>query len=55
MNNILCFLHHLAFGNPKGSFCNGNGKIIDFNPVELTDRNLNWIPSFITKSNLSMG
>jgi len=54
MYNVLSFFHHLAFSNPKSSFCNSNGKIIDFNSVELIDRNLNRTQILITKRNLSM-
>lgn len=54
MHNVLGFFHHLAFSNPKSGFCNSNSKIIDFNSVELTDRNLNGVPICITKRNLSM-
>ena len=36
-DNIFRFLHHLGFGNPESRFCHGDGKIIDFNAVELFD------------------
>ena len=43
VDNGFGLFHHLAFGNPKGCFGNGDGKIVDFNTEELSDGNLNRI------------
>ena len=43
MNNGLSLLHHLQFGNPKGSLSHRYRKIINFNAVEVRDRNFNGI------------
>jgi hypothetical protein len=43
MNHVLCLLHHLAFRNPERGFCNGHGKIVDFDAVKLPNGNLNGI------------
>jgi len=53
VNNVLGFLEHLAFCNPKGSFCNRNSKVVDFNAVELADLNPNRLGVF-AKRNLSV-
>ena len=37
MNNILGFLHHLAFRDPKGGLGNGDGKIVDLDINEALD------------------
>ena len=53
-NNGFCFFHHLAFRNPQGSLCNCDGKVIDFNTIELTDGNLYRVPLYIAKDNLPL-
>ena len=53
MNNVLGFLEHLAFCNPKRRFRYRNGKIVDFNSVELADLNLNRLGVFAER-NLSV-
>ena len=46
MNNLLRFLNHLQFGNPQGSLSDGNGKVVNFNSEELSDRNFNRVDEF---------
>ena len=43
MNNVLGFLHHLTFGDPKGGFSDGHSKVVNLNAVELTNRHLDGI------------
>ena len=40
INDFFRFLHHLAFGYPKGGFCNRYGEIVDFNSIKLSNRDL---------------
>gem|GEM_PF-5387144 len=43
MDDIFGFLHHLALGDPQGSLCNCNGKIIDLDAVKLPDGDLDRV------------
>ena len=46
MNNLLSFLNHLEFSNPKGGLSYGNCEVINFNAVKLGDRNFNGVIEF---------
>ena len=39
MNDLLGLLNHLQFGNPKSGLSNSNGEVVNFDAIELPDRN----------------
>lgn len=41
LQDVLRFPQHLRFGDPKGRLRDGDGKIVDLDPVKLPDGNLN--------------
>ena len=43
MDNLLCLLNHLEFGNPKSGLSDGDGKVVNLNAEELSDRNFDGI------------
>ena len=40
---IFGFLHHLAFCNPEGSLCHGDGEVVDLNAIELSNGHLDGV------------
>ena len=52
--DVFRFIQHLAFSNPKGSLCHSTGKVIDFDAVELIQRNLSRRQAFQIESRLSL-
>ena len=45
-NNPLSLVHHLAFGDPEGGCCDGDGKVVDLDAVELMDIDFDGIDLF---------
>mgnify|MGYP000951083783 CR=1 FL=1 len=43
LHQLFCFLHHLAFCDPQGCFCNRHRKIVDLDAVKLSNGNLNRV------------
>ena len=43
MDYIFGFLHHLAFCNPEGSLCHGDGEVVDLNAIELSNGHLDGV------------